>query len=358
MRVSAIRRGPGSRRSSPRRSERRAWQQWQRSRFARDRTGSAVSERIPANWQFQRTGATGRERPRTDRTQEVAGSSPASSMSKSPQSGHDVRSLLRLADEAERQAVRGLRAGRESPFGRAGLTRPSEENAPPLRDGAWPSARCQLCEQELRIVAEPDFLRPRWVGRPWRAQLERRPLEADDFLEIDETERRPRALSQVIAERDRLLAKIQRARGPRTPEVAELPRQTLVAEQGARHFIRSALLSRQPSCSVRVISSPASDATATTRRRSSAVRSASRAGSPRARTSSRKSPSTSSRASAAWNAVWVTPPAAGPADAGASRLHPLELRRQALRAERLVPRAKQLEHHPAAVRAPRQRPFE
>jgi hypothetical protein len=39
-----------------------AWQQWQRSRFARDRTGSAASERIPANWQFQRTGATWRER--------------------------------------------------------------------------------------------------------------------------------------------------------------------------------------------------------------------------------------------------------------------------------------------------------
>jgi hypothetical protein len=57
-----------------------AWQQWQRSRFARDRTGSAASERIPANWQFQRTGATGREPSRTDRTQEVAGSSPASSM--------------------------------------------------------------------------------------------------------------------------------------------------------------------------------------------------------------------------------------------------------------------------------------
>jgi hypothetical protein len=30
-----------------------AWQQWQRSRFARDRTGSAASARIPANWQFQ-----------------------------------------------------------------------------------------------------------------------------------------------------------------------------------------------------------------------------------------------------------------------------------------------------------------
>jgi len=64
---------PGSRRSSPRRSERRAWQQWQRSRFARDRKRSAVSGRIPANWQFQRTAATGRERSRTDRTQEVAG---------------------------------------------------------------------------------------------------------------------------------------------------------------------------------------------------------------------------------------------------------------------------------------------
>jgi hypothetical protein len=37
--------------------------------------------RIPANWQFQRTRANGRERPRTDRTQEVAGSSPASSIS-------------------------------------------------------------------------------------------------------------------------------------------------------------------------------------------------------------------------------------------------------------------------------------
>ncbi len=37
-------------------------------------------ERIPAKWQFQRTGATGRERSRTDRTQEVAGSSPASSI--------------------------------------------------------------------------------------------------------------------------------------------------------------------------------------------------------------------------------------------------------------------------------------
>jgi hypothetical protein len=34
---------------------------------------------IPANWWFERTGATGRERSRTNRTQEVAGSSPASS---------------------------------------------------------------------------------------------------------------------------------------------------------------------------------------------------------------------------------------------------------------------------------------
>jgi hypothetical protein len=56
-----------------------AWQ-WQRSRFARDRKRSAGSERIPANWRFQRTGATGRERLLTDRTQEVAGSSPASSI--------------------------------------------------------------------------------------------------------------------------------------------------------------------------------------------------------------------------------------------------------------------------------------
>jgi hypothetical protein len=39
-----------------------AWQQWQRSRFARDRTGSGASERIPANWSFRRSGATGRER--------------------------------------------------------------------------------------------------------------------------------------------------------------------------------------------------------------------------------------------------------------------------------------------------------
>jgi hypothetical protein len=57
-----------------------AWQQWQRSRFAWDRTGSAAFETIPANWEFQRTGATGRERSLTDRTQEVAGSSPASSI--------------------------------------------------------------------------------------------------------------------------------------------------------------------------------------------------------------------------------------------------------------------------------------
>jgi hypothetical protein len=71
-----MRHGPGSGRSSPR----RAWQQWQRSRSARDRPGSAASERIPANWQFERTGATGRERSLTDRTQEVAGSSPASSI--------------------------------------------------------------------------------------------------------------------------------------------------------------------------------------------------------------------------------------------------------------------------------------
>ena len=75
-----MRRGPGSERSSPRRSERRAWQQWQRSRFARDRKRSAVSQRIPANWQFQRTGAIGRERSLTDRTQEVVGSSPTSSI--------------------------------------------------------------------------------------------------------------------------------------------------------------------------------------------------------------------------------------------------------------------------------------
>ena len=41
--------------------------------------GSAASARIPANWQFQRTGATGRERSPMHRTQEVAASSPASS---------------------------------------------------------------------------------------------------------------------------------------------------------------------------------------------------------------------------------------------------------------------------------------
>jgi hypothetical protein len=74
--------GAGRARGEARRGVRSvgAWQQWQRSRFARDRTGAAASERIPANWQFQRTGATGRECSPTDRTQEVAGSSPASSM--------------------------------------------------------------------------------------------------------------------------------------------------------------------------------------------------------------------------------------------------------------------------------------
>jgi hypothetical protein len=80
------RHGPGSRRSSSSVPSGGAWQQWQRSRFARDRTGSAASGRIPANPRFQRTGATGCERSPTDRTQEVAGSSPASSMTRGPAS--------------------------------------------------------------------------------------------------------------------------------------------------------------------------------------------------------------------------------------------------------------------------------
>jgi hypothetical protein len=55
---------------------------------------------IPANWWFERTGATGRERSRTNRTQEVAGSSPASSMKNRRKSAVFLLERARVAVQA------------------------------------------------------------------------------------------------------------------------------------------------------------------------------------------------------------------------------------------------------------------
>jgi hypothetical protein len=80
MRASPMRPGQGLGRSSPRRSERRRVATMATLTVRSGSDGFGRIRENPCKLGFQRTCATGCERSRTDRTQEVAGSSPASSM--------------------------------------------------------------------------------------------------------------------------------------------------------------------------------------------------------------------------------------------------------------------------------------